>query len=67
MKVGLLTSEQKELIDGKEFAPYSFFNPIQDKNGNWVISTQEIEFATIPPYEWVKELPLINFEPIDTE
>ena len=64
-KVGLLTLEQKETIQGQEFAPDRFFNPINDKNGNWVISIEEIEQATIPPYEWVKGLPLIDFEPIE--
>jgi len=62
IKVGLLTLEQKNEIEGKEFAPNSFFNPIQDDNNNWVISVQEMEQATVPPYEWVKELPLIEFK-----
>lgn len=38
--VGLLTESQKEQIQGKEFAKDSFFNVIQDKNNNWVISIQ---------------------------
>lgn len=63
MKVGLLTLEQKNDIEGKEFTPDSFFNPVLDANGNWVISIQEMEQATIPPYEWVHELPLIDFQP----
>jgi hypothetical protein len=63
MKVGLLTLEQKNEIDGKEFAPDSYFNPIQDSNDNWVISTEEMEQATIPTYQWVKNLPLIEFKP----
>jgi hypothetical protein len=66
MKVALLTTVQKNLIEGKEFAPNSLFNPIQDLNNKWVISLQEIELATIPPYEWLKELPLIDFEPKKT-
>jgi hypothetical protein len=66
MKVALLTLAQKNLIEGKEFAPNSLFNPIQDLNNNWVISLQEIELATIPPYEWLQELPLIDFEPKKT-
>jgi hypothetical protein len=66
MKVALLTIAQKNLIEGKEFAPNSLFNPIQDLNNNWVISLQEIELATIPPYEWLRELPLIDFEPKKT-
>jgi hypothetical protein len=66
MKAGLLTLAQKNSIEGKQFAPDSLFNPIQDLNNNWVISLQEIELATIPPYEWLKELPLIDFEPKKT-
>ena len=67
MQVGLLTLKQKNEIEGKEFAPDSFFNPIQDKNNNWVISVQEMEQATIPPYDWVHELPLIDYVPIEVE
>jgi hypothetical protein len=67
MKVGLLTLVQKNEIAGKQFAPDCYFNPIQDANDNWVISIQEIEQATIPPYDWVKNLPLIDFEPKETE
>lgn len=56
--VGLLTTEQKELIAGQEYATDSFFNPIQDFNDNWVISEEEIDQSTI---DWVKELPKIKF------
>ena len=63
MQVGLLTLAQKNEIEGKEFAPDSFFNPILDANNNWVISIQEMEQATIPPYQWVHDLPLIEFIP----
>jgi hypothetical protein len=63
MQVGLLTIKQKNEIEGKEFAPDSYFNPIQDLNNNWVISIQEMEQATIPPYDWVHELPLIEYQP----
>jgi hypothetical protein len=63
MQVGLLTLKQKNDIEGKEFAPDSYFNPIQDLNDNWVISTQEMEQATIRTYQWVKNLSLIEFKP----
>jgi hypothetical protein len=67
MKVGLLTLAQKKEIAGKQFAPDCYFNPILDNNLNWVISIEEIEQATVPPYDWVKDLPLIDFEPKQTE
>ena len=59
--VGLLTTEQADLIRGVQFAPDSYFNPIQDADGNWIISLEEIQRCSL---EWVKELPLIEFKPI---
>lgn len=63
MKLGLLTLKQKELIEGSEFATDSYFNPIEDKNGKWIISVEEIENCTNEKFAWVKGLPLIDFEP----
>ena len=64
MKVGLLTQKQKILIEGKEFIPDNCFNPIQDKNDNWVISLEEINGSvTNPDFYWVRDLPVIDFEP----
>jgi hypothetical protein len=61
MKVGLLTVSQKDQIFKKINLPNSYFNPIQDKNGNWVISLEEIEACTSPDFNWVKDLPLIDY------
>ena len=63
MEVGLLTEQQKDEIVGKMFAPDSFFNPIQDKNDNWIISIEEMNQCVNPSYLWVKSLPLIEYEP----
>lgn len=64
MKVGLLTIEQKNSIEGQEFAPDSFFNPIQDADNNWVISEQEMNGrVTNPDFFWVRDLPLIDYKP----
>jgi hypothetical protein len=61
--VGLLTQEQMYLIVGKEYTTDSYFNPLQDLNDNWVISVEEMEFCTNIEYLWVKDLPLIIYEP----
>lgn len=66
MKVGLLTIEQKNEILGQLYAPDSYFNPIQDINNNWVISTQEMEECIVEEFIWVKDLPLIDYEPKPT-
>jgi hypothetical protein len=61
--VAELTEVQKDELVGQLYAPDSYFNPIQDINGTWIISLQEVEQCSI---QWVKELPLIEFVPVDT-
>ena len=60
MNVRQLTTEQKNSLIGVEYAPNMQFNPIQDKNGKWIISNDE---ASVSLLQWVKDLPSINFEP----
>lgn len=61
--VGLLTVEQKDLLVSQEFAPDSYFNAIQDLNDNWIISVEEMINCTNEEFAWVKDLPLIIYEP----
>lgn len=61
MNVALLTNEQAEQLKGIEVVESNYFNPIQDAQGRWIISLEEVEQCSI---EWVKELPLIEYEPI---
>ena len=48
-----LNLEQKELLVGVEFIPNNYFNPVQDVNGDWFISKEEVEQCSI---DWVKKL-----------
>ena len=59
--VGLLTVAQKDDITGQKYEPDSYFNPIQDINNYWVISTEEMINCINSDYMWVKELPLIIY------
>ena len=59
--VAQLTIEQKDELVGQLYAPDSYFNPIQDINGTWIISVEEVEQCSI---QWVKELPLIEYLPV---
>jgi hypothetical protein len=59
--VGLLSLIEKEAVEGKLYTNDSYFNPIQDTNANWIISTQEIDYCNNPDYLWVKTLPLIEW------
>jgi hypothetical protein len=63
MKVGKLTIKQKNQIAGQLYADDSYFNPIQDANNKWVISTQEMDECVVEEFMWVKELTLIDYEP----
>ena len=61
--VGLLTESQKNQLIGQQFSPDSYFNPIQDINNNWIISTQEMQDCIVQEFLWVKDLDLIPFVP----
>jgi hypothetical protein len=58
MEVHLLIYEQAQSLIGIQFMPDNYFNPIQDADGNWIISIEEVNQCSI---DWVKELPLINY------
>jgi hypothetical protein len=58
--VGLLTDEEKDQLVGQQYAPDSYFNPIQDDNDNWIISVEEMNASDLT---WIKDLPLIVYVP----
>lgn len=59
--VGLLTLDQYQQIVGQLYDEDSYFNPVQDANYDWVISTEEMQFCTNIEFLWVKNLPLIEY------
>jgi len=63
IQVGLLTEEQKVLLDGQLFDIDSYFGPVQDNDNNWIISIEEIDHTTNEEFLWVKTLPLIEYVP----
>ena len=63
IQVGLLTEAQKDSLIGQLYDEDSYFNPIQDINDNWIISVEEMDFCVNPEFMWVKDLPLIPYEP----
>lgn len=64
MIVGLLTIEEKDLLVGQQYAPDSYFNPIQDSLGDWVISTEEINQNTNTDFNWLNDINLIEYSPV---
>lgn len=63
MIVALLTTNQKDQLQGQEYTQDSYFNPIQDANNKWVISVEEIDTCTNEDFAWIKDLQLITYEP----
>jgi hypothetical protein len=61
MQVYLLTYEEAESLIGVQFIPDNYFNPIMDADGNFIISIEEVDQCSI---DWVKALPLIEYNPI---
>ena len=61
----ILTIEQKEEIQGKEFAPFEYFNCVQDINGIWFnfITQQQIMNVQESQYAWVLTLPTGEYVP----
>lgn len=62
MKVHLLTEEQKNQLIGQKYDNYTYYNPFQDNNDNWVITEIEVNETINQDLLWVKDLPLIDFE-----
>jgi hypothetical protein len=63
IQVGLLTESQKNELVGQLYDEDSYFNPITDLEDNWIISVEEMEFCVNPEFQWVKDLPLIEYKP----
>lgn len=61
--VGVLTVEDKDSLIGQWYMEDSYFNPIQDEDDKWVISVEEIAQCINPDFEWIKNIPLIPYNP----
>jgi hypothetical protein len=59
--VGILTENQKNQLINQQYSPDSYFNPIQDANGNWIISIKEMQNCIPPEFLWVKDLDMIEY------
>lgn len=46
-KVVIITEAEALRLRGKQFAPRAFYNPIQDADGNWVLSETEAVKARV--------------------
>lgn len=51
-----ITKEQAELLKGKQYDDISYFNPIENEDGQWFISVEEIANCTNKEFIWIKDL-----------
>ena len=42
-QVAIITEEEKDKLIGRQFMTDVYFNPIQDANNNWIISSEDID------------------------
>jgi hypothetical protein len=69
--IAIITTEQKDILVGKQFEIDSYFNPIQDLNDNWIISEIEYYYCLGLWYldelqtdlQFIKDLSLTIYEP----
>lgn len=62
MQVVKITQAQKDALSGQQFAPDSYFNPILDEDGDWIISVEETNQAK-EIFSWIKDLPKKEHKP----
>jgi hypothetical protein len=62
-KVGLLDQDEKEALEGKQYAPKKYFTPLEDADGNNVLPIDQINNNKNLEYFWVVYLPLIDYKP----
>ena len=67
MEVYKITEEQKESLIGQTWDNVQYFNPVLDADANWFISIEEVNGCTNELLQWVKDLPLINYNPVINE
>jgi hypothetical protein len=67
MEVYKLTIEQKEALIGKTYDGLQYFNPVLDADGNWFISIEEVNQCINELFQWIKDLPIITYNPIINE
>ena len=61
IEVYKITEQQKDLLVGQEYTQDMFFYPIQDANGNWIISQIEVNQCDNIEFDWIKNLEKIEY------
>jgi len=68
MKGYILTIEQKNIIQGVEYAPYQLFNCVQDENDIWFtfLTDEDKVLITGTDFEWILNCTEKEYVPKET-
>ena len=58
-----ITTTQANQLRRRAFRRDSFFNPVQDADGLWFISREEVEACEVAEFAFVKRLRLVPYNP----
>jgi len=64
MNVYKLTETQKNALISQTYDGIQYFNPSLDADNNWFISIEEVNQCINELFQWVKDLPIITYNPI---
>lgn len=59
-----LTDGQARMLRRMPYTKDMQFNPVQDADGHWFISVEEVAQCDQPQFAWVKTLPLVPYKPV---
>lgn len=62
MQVAKISAELAQELTGKEMVENWYFNPVQDGNGDWIVSLIEAEHLLPNQYVLIDYVPLKNGE-----
>ena len=61
MLVAKITAEKATELKGKEYQSGAKYSPVQDNNGNWIVSLVEAQFLQLGDFE------VVEFTPIESD
>jgi hypothetical protein len=56
--IAYITEQQANELRGQEWTQGNQFLSLQDENGRWFISEQEVKYCDNPAFAWVNDLEL---------
>jgi hypothetical protein len=65
--VVVVSKTRANKLKGEDFTRDSYFNPILDSLGRWVVSKEEVDMLTDSQFIYLKKMPVIRYmKPKDT-